>query len=127
MPVLVILPVYAILYFGAFGNRHAAAVTPLSDGNTVFHANCAACHGSNGEGGVGPKLAGGEAVKTFPNAATQISWVKTGSGPFTGKLYGDPNRAGGQHGPAKGGMPAFGGSLSEQQIQDVVLYERTGL
>ena len=32
-----------------------------------------------------------------------------------------------QHGPATGGMPAFGASLSDQQIQDVVAYERTGL
>ena len=129
MPVLVALPIYAFIYFGAFGARHAVVLNdPVARGNIVFHtAGCSGCHGANGEGGVGPKLAGGEAAKTFPNVADQISWVNTGSGPFAGKKYGDPNRVGGQHGPATGGMPAFGSSLTTQQISDVVAYERTGL
>ena len=129
MPVLIGLPIYAFIYFGAFGSRHAVVLNdPVARGNIVFHsAGCSGCHGVNGEGGVGPKLAGGQAALTFPKVADQISWVTTGSGPFTGKKYGDPNRAGGQHGPATGGMPAFGGSLTAQQISDVVAYERTGL
>jgi hypothetical protein len=75
---------------------------------------------------VGPKLAGGEAAKTFPNVADHASWVKTGSGPFSGQKYGDPNREGGQHGPAKGIMPSFS-SLSPPQIDAVVKYEREKL
>ena len=43
-----------------------------------------------------------------------------------GTKYGDPNRPGGQR-EAKGDMPAFGSTLSPQQIQDVVLYEREKL
>ena len=72
-------------------------------------------------------LHGGQAKLTFPNIQDQINWVKTGSAPFTGKKYGDPNRPGGQHGPATGGMPAFGSSLTDTQINDVVLYERNQL
>lgn len=129
MPVLVFLPIWAIVYVGAFGShaRKAVALTPLQQGAQVFATNCATCHGGHGEGGVGPKLAGGEAVKTFPNVADHIKWVETGSAPFKGKKYGDPNRPGGQHGPATGGMPPWKGTLTDAQIQSVVTYERTGL
>ena len=130
MPVLIGLPVWAFLYPGAFGNhtRATAPTDPLVLGQQIFHSKgCSGCHGNAGEGGVGPKLAGGEAKLTFPDIQDQISWVTTGSSPFTGKKYGDPNRAGGQHGPASGGMPAFGGTLSAAEIQAVVSYEREKL
>jgi mono/diheme cytochrome c family protein len=130
MPVLVAIPLWAFLFPGAFGNHQKASVStdPLVIGNQVYHsAGCSGCHGANGEGGVGPVLHGGQSVLTFPNIADQISWVKTGSAPFAGKKYGDPNRAGGQHGPATGGMPAFGTTLSQAQIEAVVTYERTKL
>ena len=75
----------------------------------------------------GPPSTAEQAVLTFPDIADQVSWVKTGSAPFAGKKYGDPNRPGGQHGPATGGMPAFGTTLSNAQIAAVVAYERTKL
>jgi cytochrome c oxidase cbb3-type subunit 3 len=34
-----------------------ADVTGVAEGDKLFHANCFACHGSKGEGGVGPNLA----------------------------------------------------------------------
>jgi mono/diheme cytochrome c family protein len=129
MPVLVALPLWAALFPGAFGNHQKTTVTdPLVVGEQVFHTvGCSGCHGSNGEGGVGPPLHAGLAKLTFPNVADQTNWVKTGSGPFAGKKYGDPNRPGGQHGPATGGMPAFGSSLTPAQIDAVVQYERNKL
>jgi mono/diheme cytochrome c family protein len=130
MPVLVAIPLWAFLFPGAFGNHQKRAVStdPLVIGNQVYHsAGCSGCHGANGEGAVGPALHGGQSVLTFPNVADQISWVKTGSAPFAGKKYGSPTRAGGQHGPATGGMPAFGTTLSQSQIEAVVTYERTKL
>jgi len=128
MPVLVGLPFWAIVYMGAFSSHVKTTVNPLVLGQQVYNtAGCAGCHGPSGGGGVGPKLHGGEAKLTFPNVADQISWVKTGSAPFAGKLYGDPKRTGGQHGPAKGVMPAFGGTLSDEQINAVVRYERLQL
>jgi mono/diheme cytochrome c family protein len=129
MPVLVFLPFWGFLYTGAFG-AHAKprVVDPLVLGQQTYAgAGCSSCHGAHGEGGVGPALTGGQAKLTFPNEADHISWVKTGSAPFKGKLYGDPNRTGGQHGPATGGMPAFGGTLSDRQIEAVVAYEREKL
>jgi mono/diheme cytochrome c family protein len=128
IPVLVALPFWAIVYMGAFGTaKSSAKITPAQLGAKVFTTNCAPCHGARGEGGVGPKLAGGEAALTFPDAADHIAWVETGSGPHKGQPYGDPNRPGGQHVAKSGGMPAFKGQLKDDQITAVVTYERTGL
>jgi len=129
MPVLVGFPLWLIFYLGALSPPKAQGpVDPLVLGAEVFRsAGCSGCHGANGEGGVGPALKGGDATITFPNEADHISWVKTGSGPFAGQKYGDPNRPGGQRGPATGGMPAFGSQLSQTQIEAVVKYEREKL
>jgi mono/diheme cytochrome c family protein len=127
-PVLVLLPLWAIVYLGAFGTPKVVASTPEARGAAVFTtAGCSGCHGAKGEGGVGPKLAGGEAKATFPNEADQIAWVETGSAPKKGQPYGDAGRAGGQHIDKTGGMPAFKGQLSDEQIKDVVAYERNAL
>jgi cytochrome c oxidase subunit 2 len=75
-----------------------------SPGGQVFQANCASCHGAQGEGGIGPKLAG-VVTHDFPNETDQISVVTKG----------------------KGSMPAFGGTLTAAQIRQVVDYTRTGL
>jgi len=126
MPVLVILPFWAILYVGAFGTtkKPVPAKHGIALGEQVYlvKAKCSACHGTKGEGGVGPALANGDAKLTFPNEADHISWVSTGSGPFKGKKYGAT-----QHGPASGGMPAFKGVLTDEEITAVVEYERTKL
>lgn len=126
MCVLMAMPLWGFLYLGAFGARPSHEVEVV-DGATVYGNNCASCHGRNGEGGVGPKLSGGEAVKTFPVVDDHISWVHTGSAAFKGKGYGDPNREGGQRIANSGGMPAFQGKLSEEEIAAVVTYEREGL
>lgn len=128
MPVLAALPLWGIVYLGAFGSRDkAAANDPVTRGAGIFAANCSSCHGASGQGGVGPKLAGGEVLKTWPNVADHVNWVHTGGAPFVGKAYG----AQGHTVPANNIMPAFGqaqgGSLTDAQIQDVVAYERAGL
>ncbi len=129
MPVLIALPLWAFLFPGAFeSHKKATATNPIVLGNQVYHSSgCSGCHGANGEGGVGPALHAGQSVLTFPNVQDQVNWIKTGSIPFTGKMYGNPNRPGGQRGPAKGDMPAFAGTLSEAQIDAVVAYERQAL
>lgn len=125
MGVLMLLPLWGFLYIGAFGTRAVENEAP--DGSAIFANNCAACHGASGQGGVGPKLAGGEAKLTFPDEADHLDWIKTGSGPHKGQPYGDPNRPGGQHVATSGGMPAFQGRLSDDEIQAVADYEREGL
>jgi mono/diheme cytochrome c family protein len=128
MPVLVFLPLWALLYYGAFGSKGGAKLTPAQVGAQVYtKAGCAGCHGAKGEGGVGPALAGGDAKVTFPNEADHIAWVETGSAPHKGQPYGDPNRAGGQRIAQSGGMPAFKGQLTDAEIAAVVAYERETL
>ena len=72
-----------------------------------------------------PELSGGEAALTFPDPADHKKWVQTGSAPFAGQPYGDPQRKGGQH-RALGGMPAFG-NLSPEELDAIVQYEREKL
>ena len=56
-----------------------------------------------------------------------MKWVAEGSAPSRGRPYGDPNRPGGPRPPASGGMPAFGGQLSPEEINTVVEYVREQL
>ena len=125
MPVLVILPFWGIFYVGAFGDRTVRRVQTPQE--VYAKAGCGSCHGTQGEGGTGPALAGKQSVLTFPNEEDHVNWVKNGSGAMSGQKYGDPGRPGGQRGPASGGMPGFGGQLSDAEIRLVVKYEREQL
>jgi len=127
MPVLLVLPFWGIIYLGAFAQPKAAAGGPPNGAQVYVKAGCGGCHGPTGGGGVGPKLAGGEAKITFPDEADHVAWVENGSASARGKSYGDPNRPGGARPSASGGMPAFKGSLTPEEIQAVVLYERDRL
>jgi mono/diheme cytochrome c family protein len=75
-----------------------------SPGARVFSTSCAGCHGADGGGGVGPKLAG-EVTKDFPDIEDQIAVVRDG----------------------RRSMPAFGGDLSDEELEQVVEYTRTEL
>jgi mono/diheme cytochrome c family protein len=129
-PVLFVLPFWAILYAGAFGDREAThEVDPLQLGAEVYRsAGCSSCHGAAGEGGVGPALAGDSVEQTFPDEASHEEWVRTGSigSPGAPKPYGDPNRPGGQR-MSRGGMQPFASRLTPEQIAAVVQYEREQL
>ena len=73
-------------------------------GAAIFASNCATCHGAEGEGSLGPQLAG-KVVEKYPDVADQIAVVTNG----------------------RSGMPPFDGRLSDAEIQQVVEYTRTGL
>lgn len=76
----------------------AAASGSPEAGAAVFSENCSTCHGATGEGGNG-----GPDLKTMPLAQTEegaIQQVTNGGG----------------------GMPPFGGTLSENEIKDVAAY-----
>ena len=74
------------------------------DGAALYGANCASCHGGDGSGGLGPRLAG-QVVEDFPVAADQEAFVAEGRRP----------------------MPAFGKRLSPDEIAAIVAYTRTVL
>jgi mono/diheme cytochrome c family protein len=120
VPVLVLLPFWAVLYAGAFGERHSdEPLTPAEQGRQIYTAMaCVTCHGANGEGGVGPAL--GDVETVFPEIADHMAWIKGGSPSVgVGNPYGDP--AAGR--VAQGGMPAFA-SLSDEELEAVATYER---
>jgi mono/diheme cytochrome c family protein len=75
-----------------------------SPGAAIFAASCASCHGADGGGSIGPKLAG-TVTEEYPDVDDEIAVVTEG----------------------RAGMPSFGGDLSERQIQQVVDYTRTEL
>jgi hypothetical protein len=115
MPVLVLLPFWAIIYSGAFGEREAAGPPPPDE--VLFQTNCASCHGAGGGGGSGPSLGG--VVETFPAFTDHVAWVTDGSAPLKGQPYGATGAR-----VATGAMPAFGASLTEEEIILVVCHER---
>ena len=117
MPVLLALPFWALLYSGAFGERKASGEDdPVVQGQAVYAANCASCHGAGGGGGVGPAL--NTVLKTWPKFEDHIAWVENGSAPVKGQTYGGSGRV------ATGGMPSFKASLTPAEINAVVCHER---
>jgi mono/diheme cytochrome c family protein len=98
------------------------------DGEILFKAMCARCHTigwSYGEpqvqggGAFGPNLTNGDTIRQFPNIADQIDFITNGT--EIGKPYG----VRGIGHPIGGGMPGFGTSLTPEQIQQIVDYERS--
>lgn len=100
--------------------------TPVVLGGELFQANCAVCHGDAGQGGAGPAMAGGAVLETFPGGAcdSHKEWVTLGSAGWPDDTYGAQNKPVGGSGSL---MPAWGDSLSEEEIAQVVLYERVAL
>ncbi|MGH9149854.1 MAG: c-type cytochrome [Acidimicrobiales bacterium] len=98
------------------------------DGRVLFDANCARCHTrgySFGEpaatasgGGFGPSLVNGTELRQFPGIDNHVTFVTEGS------EFAKPYGVQGVGGNEGGGMPGFGGQLTEAQIRAIVEYER---
>jgi hypothetical protein len=128
MGVLGFVPLWAFLYVWSVTPTEEEAVGPMALGAEVY-GQCSSCHAGNGSGGAGRPLWNGEVNKTFPQFELQASFVHTGSQPFAGVGYGDPEREGGQHvGLSYNGaqMPAFA-ELTTAELIGVVCHERYGL
>ena len=129
MPVLAFLPVWVFIYIGGLSPASDGKPTQLAQGQAIFSAQCAGCHGSAGGGGVGRPMNEGNLIKTFPDIIGQLEFVWLGSngiGP-AGTPYGDPDREGGQHKTLSyngNPMPAFNKSLKPAELLAVVRYER---
>jgi mono/diheme cytochrome c family protein len=76
----------------------------LAEGQTVYNANCASCHGRSGNGGLGPKLSDRVAAE-YPDIADQVAVIENG----------------------RGSMPKFEGRLTAEQIDAVARYTRESL
>ena len=106
VPLLLIVAALAMALVGCGGGDATTTTTTVvattettaSGGNidaaALFSANCASCHGVNGEGGIGPDLRG------ITDASLVETQVKAGAG----------------------SMPAFGGKLSDEEISALATY-----
>lgn len=124
MPVLAIMPLWAVLYAGTLEPPKSKTLSLVEAGAGVYSgaAGCSACHGAAGGGGVGPQLSGGAVVRDFKNPTDQVRWVILGSGDARGKaLYESLGKV------SKGGMPGFGKTLKLQEIVEAILHERVSL
>lgn len=84
------------------GSSEAVPSDPvLAQGQQIYKANCASCHGQKGGGGIGTKLAG-LVAKKYPNIADQEAVIANG----------------------RSSMPKFGSRLSAEEITAVARYER---
>jgi mono/diheme cytochrome c family protein len=118
MPVVFLLPVWVVFYAGSLSEANTGELTQLEEGGEIYAQFCATCHGASGGGGVGPELAGGAVLETFPTIEAHLEWVFNGSAAAENGTYGANNKA------SAGGMPAFGESLTAEQLLAVVRYER---
>lgn len=93
---------------------NAQQVTSIERGYNLFEANCARCHGSNGQGGIGPVL--NDQMKLYVHLNEQyLHTVLTVGGRY---VCGDP----------KSLMPVWsndnGGPLNYEQIQNIIDFIR---
>lgn len=70
-------------------------------GQRLFSQYCAVCHGSQGEGRIGPKLAESNSLRNAPNSISVII-----------------------HGRPEHGMPAWGAQFSDEEIAAIVTFIR---
>ncbi len=123
VPVLVVLPVWAFIYIGTL--RPAEPGSLRARGAEVYAAQCAACHGSQGEGAAAPAFDAGAVFQTWPSFEDHLEWVQLGGARWAerhGPTYGATAT------PVNGAaMPGFDGRLDDRDLVHVVLYERTVL
>lgn len=128
---LSLLPVWLFMYVRSVTESPEVAEGPLGVG-AADYGTCAACHGSNGEGGVGYQFSEGEVLLTFPHIEDQLRFVYFGTEQYNiagVSIYGNPEREGGPHiAGSLGAMPGqgslAGGDLTDDEILAVVCHER---
>jgi mono/diheme cytochrome c family protein len=122
MPVLAGLPLWAYVYQATLEPAPSGELTPLQAGGEVYVSSaCAGCHGAGGAGNSG--VPGFEGVlDTWPDFRDHMMWVRLGNGGWFEAAGDDVYGANGT--PTNGGtMPAHP-TLSDQELAEVVLYER---
>jgi mono/diheme cytochrome c family protein len=116
MPVLAAVPLWGYVFFRTL-DPPPVENDPIVLGEEVY-TSCAGCHGGSGQGGSGPALADGAVLDTWPDYRDHMMWVKVGSEGWPSETYGANEK------PKNAGvMPAHPG-LDDQQLAQVVLYER---
>jgi len=115
IPVLAGLPLWAYVYESTLEPPPAGESDPFVLGESVY-GGCAGCHGANGGGTSGPALTG--VLETWPDYRDHMMWVKLGDPGWPADTYGATDK------PKTSGMPEHQ-AMSDQELAQVVLYERT--
>jgi mono/diheme cytochrome c family protein len=104
------------------GSAYGDTVENHLDAGGSLYQQCVACHSADGSGGVAPAFTGGAVLAVFPagSCAQHSEWISVGTAGWPDPTYGATEKAVG----GVGLMPAFGDSLTEEQIAQVALYER---
>jgi mono/diheme cytochrome c family protein len=106
------------------GSEYGGASVDFFAQGAGIYAQCAACHGANGEGGGNfPAFTGGAVLATFPEGqcSDHVEWVALGTANYPEDTYGATAKPVGGSGAV---MPGYEGVLTPEQIASVVLYER---
>lgn len=74
------------------------------DGEALYAQHCANCHALDGSGAIGPQLSDGRVLERFPELADEVAVISAGRADL--------------------GMPPFGQTLTEEQIQAVAEHTR---
>ena len=129
VPVLLTLPVWAMMYVGTLERVPQGLTGLLGHGEELYvETGCSGCHGAEGGGGIGPAFADGEVHVSFTSIEDQIVWIAKGSAIVgTGNTYTSADSA--RPRAVAGQMPGYGSeganSLNAEDIIAVTLYERT--
>jgi hypothetical protein len=97
----------------------SAVSEDFKEGRTLYGDYCAVCHGSGGQGGVGPAL--DLVVETWPSCDQQVEWVSIGSERWRaeyGETYGATDNQ------ITAVMPQHDDRLSPAEIRKVSAFER---
>lgn len=116
VPVFAALPIWGFFFVNTLSPAEGE-IDPMAEGASVYStAGCAGCHQADG-GGSGSFPALTDVAETFPDYRDHMLWVKVGAQDWPSDTYGETNRENGRQ------MPSHE-SLTDQQIAQVVLYER---
>ena len=122
----------AIVVFGACGQNQgsqggsAEDRDRISQGESIFRANCAACHGANGEGQPDWYIRKADGLLPAPPLNGDGHTWHHGDGTLYrivsqgGAIYESPDLPN-----YKSGMPAFGETLSHEEIIAVISYVKS--
>lgn len=103
----------------ALGACGGSSADDFDEGRALYGDHCAVCHGSAGEGGIGPTLV--DVLATWPSCDQQVEWVSIGSERWRaqyGETYGATDN------PITAVMPQHDDRLTLDEIRLVSAFER---